>query len=71
MRHQRFEVLVAGTVSPDLLADCGADIHAQTITVVRGVIRDQSQLHAILRQLQGLGIDVLSLHTNQVRPDED
>lgn len=68
--RQRYEVQVDGSVSPDVLMDCEAEMRLRTVTVISGEIRDQSELHGILRRLHGLGIDVVALRTGEAPPDE-
>lgn len=70
MKPQRYEVQVRGCVSPDVFASWVQDIHLQSVTLISVQVRDQAQLHDVLRRLQGLGIDVVSINTSEVAVGE-
>lgn len=65
----RYEVLVAGSVAAevlDALIETHPDLELQT--VLRGTVRDQSDLQGLLRTLHGLGLELVELR--QLEPDD-
>lgn len=63
-RTGRYEIRVRGHLSPrwsEALADLDLTAEAGGTTLIHGVITDQAALHAILRQIRDLGLELLSL----------
>jgi hypothetical protein len=65
MTAHPWEVRVRGTISSDLLADLRATnvCEEPAHTVVHTEPLDQAGLHAILRQMRDLGLDLLEVRT--------
>ena len=65
MSAHSWEVRVRGPITSDVLADLGATNVAEepAHTVVRTEPLDQAALHAILRQIRNLGLDLLEVRT--------
>lgn len=61
MGSRRYEVRVRGTIPPDVLEELGGDLQVESLTVVTGIVRDQTGLYSVLRRLQSLGMEVVAL----------
>jgi hypothetical protein len=73
MTSRLFEIRVRGTVPAELLEDAG-DLHAfveAPQTVLRGTLRDQAALHGLLRQLHGLGLELVEVRRLSSDADTD
>ena len=65
MTTTRYEIRVQGEISEALIAalpDLEPSVEAsRTTTVLRGDLRDQSELHGILQLIENLGIELVEV----------
>ena len=63
MDSTRYEIRVRGRVRESLLSQFdGFDAEVEPAeTVLRGPLRDQAELHGLLDQIQGLGLELLEV----------
>ena len=60
----RYEIRVRGHLGPrwsDALEGLSLTAEPGGTTLIHGVVADQSALHAVLRQIRDLGLDLLSV----------
>ena len=71
----RYEIRVRGRLSPSLAAEferLDLSVSEQPIeTVLNGSFDDQSSLYGILRQIDGLGLELIDVHRLPARGDTD
>jgi len=71
----RYEIRVRGRLSPSLAAEferLDLSVSEQPIeTVLNGSFDDQSSLYGILRQIEGLGLELIDVHRLPARSDAD
>jgi hypothetical protein len=63
MEAGRYEIRISGRLGEGLVQSFG-DFDAEVepaVTVLRGSIRDQSDLHALLEQIQDLGLELVAV----------
>ena len=71
----RYEIRVRGRLSPSLAAEferLDLSVSEQPIeTVLNGSFDDQSTLYGILRQIEGLGLELIDVHRLPARGEAD
>lgn len=71
----RYEIRVRGRLSPSLAAEFerhDLSVSEQPVeTVLNGSFDDQSTLYGILRQIEGLGLELIDVHRLPTRSDTD
>ena len=71
--ERRYEIRVAGHPSAaDLSGFEGMRAEVESVeTVLRGPVRDQAQLHALLRRVQSLGMELIELRRLPIAHESD
>ena len=73
MTRQVYELRVRGPISPELLAEIGADDLGEEppLTILRTEPMDQPGLHGMLQRLRNLGLDLIEVRTTVPERFED
>ncbi len=63
MSEQRYELRVRGQVGPTIVAsfDGWESETSADATVLRGPVRDQSELHGLIDRVQDLGLELIEV----------
>ncbi|MGB8021927.1 MAG: hypothetical protein WCF04_11915 [Candidatus Nanopelagicales bacterium] len=72
MRARPYEILCRGPVPTALFSDVLADFPSIAVqTVLTGQVRDQAELHGLLRRLHDLGIELVAFRQLIPAPPAD
>jgi hypothetical protein len=58
----RYEIRIRGVVSPAVLETFDMESDVEPVeTILHGPVRDQAELHGLLRRLQSLGLELIEV----------